>query len=109
MSGLSPLLIWVSLYLLVHISNFRNIVTKAKNIYGSWKNQHISMARRTILINSTLMSFPVYTLPVQHIPDSILESIAKSDRKFFLHKGSNCSGLPLVAWNRITTDKADGD
>lgn len=53
--------------------NFKQMVFKANNITAFWKHQHISLAGRVILINSVLMSILVYTLAVQHIPDSILE------------------------------------
>ena len=51
------------------------------------------------------MSIPAYILAVQHIPNTIFESIAKLARNFLWHKDSNCSGLPLIAWDIITTNK----
>lgn len=43
-----------------------------------------------------------------HIPDSILDTIAKVARNFFWHKDINNSGLPLVGGTKLLQTSLKG-
>lgn len=58
-------------------------------------NQHISQARKLILINTTLMALPIYYINVYPIPGSILDHASKAARKLLWSKSDNCSGIRL--------------
>lgn len=91
------------------VSHFSQMVSYFQNLTSFWKKLHILTAGKLILINSALLSIPSYTLAVCHIPDTILDKLAKIAQNFLWHKDSDLRGLPLISWNRITLDKLDGD
>lgn len=65
----------------------------------------MSQAKGNILINSILMSIPIYCLVVYPIPYIILDGISSVARKFLWFKEGNQSGIPLVCWNRVKFGK----
>lgn len=71
------------------ISNFTSLLAKVENTLSIQKLSRISMAGKTILINSVLMSTPVYYLSVYSIPDTIFDGISKLARTFFCSKRGN--------------------
>ncbi|XP_039145745.1 uncharacterized protein LOC120282984 [Dioscorea cayenensis subsp. rotundata] len=90
------------------ISSFTNLLAKTENIVSSWKHSKISMSGKAVLINSVLMSNPVYYLSVYPVPDTILDGISKAARKFFWSKSGNRKGMNLVSWTDITLKQTEG-
>lgn len=64
-------------------NSFKPMVDKIHCTCNRWSNCSLSIAAKTILINSTLLSIPTYALSVYSIPKSILSKITKVVRKFF--------------------------
>lgn len=75
------------------ISNFTAMLAKIENSISFLRHFRISMAGKTILINSSIMPIPLYYLFVYPIPDSILDAITKAARSFFWSKGGNRKGM----------------
>lgn len=89
-------------------STFIPIVDQIRNTCNHWNNFNLSSAAKAILINSTLLSIPIYVLFVYSIPDLILSEITKVVRKFFWSKDSNRKGIHNVNWNTIIEGKPEG-
>ncbi|XP_039129019.1 uncharacterized protein LOC120265197 [Dioscorea cayenensis subsp. rotundata] len=90
------------------LSNFSRMLDKTERILSNWSHSKISMAGKTILINSILMSIPVYYLSVYPVPDSVLDGITKAATAFFWSKGGNRKGMNSVNWTDITLGHSEG-
>lgn len=64
------------------LPTFARMLDKTEKILSFWKHSCISMVSKTILINSILMSTPVYYLSIYHVLDTILDGITKAARLF---------------------------
>ncbi|XP_039120948.1 uncharacterized protein LOC120257557 [Dioscorea cayenensis subsp. rotundata] len=73
-----------------------------------WLNSKLSPAAKTVLINSSLLSLPIYYLSVYPIYDSTLKDINRIVRRFFWCKNGNGKGIHAVGWNDITSPKTEG-
>lgn len=87
---------------------FQPMVNKISHTASRWANFHLSLAAKCILINSVLLSVPVYTMSVYPIPDSILFAISKIMRKFFWCKNRNGKGIHIENWKTITEGSLRG-
>lgn len=81
----------------LYLPTFANLLNKTEKLLSFWNHSYISMAGKTILINSILMSTPVYYLSVYPVPDTILNGITKAARRFFWSNGGNRKGMNLVS------------
>ncbi|XP_039120341.1 uncharacterized protein LOC120256728 [Dioscorea cayenensis subsp. rotundata] len=88
-------------------SAFMHIVDKISLTYKRCSNFHLSPTAKTVLIKSTILSIPTYTLSVYLIPDGILSVITKVVRKFFWSRDSNGKGIHNVSWNVINEGKTE--
>lgn len=79
------------------ISHFESVITRIEKLIANWKNLHLSPVGKAILINSSIMSIPLYYLSVYPIPDTILDHFSKVARKFFLSRSGNRNGMNSVA------------
>lgn len=75
---------------------------------SNWRHSRISLDGKTILIDSSILSIPMYFLLVYPTPDTILENISKVSRKFFWCRGSNRKGICSVSWKDITLGSSGG-
>ncbi|XP_039115766.1 uncharacterized protein LOC120251270 [Dioscorea cayenensis subsp. rotundata] len=89
-------------------SAFNNMVDRIRRTCNSWSRFHLSPAAKTILINTSLLAVPIYTLSVYPIPDSILNEISRAVRKFFWSRDSNGKGIHNVSWSTINDGKPEG-
>ncbi|XP_039125466.1 uncharacterized protein LOC120261592 [Dioscorea cayenensis subsp. rotundata] len=89
-------------------STFADIIANIKNRCSRWTHSKLSPAAKTVLINSSLLSLPLYYLSVYPIYDSILLEIHRIVRRFFWSKSCNGKGIHAVSWNDITIPKTEG-
>lgn len=87
------------------VASFKPMVDRISHTYHRWENFKLSPATKTVLINSSLMFIPTYTLSVYLIPETILSDITRVVRNFFWAKHSNGKGIHYVAWRNITESK----
>lgn len=90
------------------VSYFRPLVDRIYSTCSRWKHSKLSLATKSILMNSSLLAIPTYYLLVYPIPDSILKEISEVARNFFWHKGGYGKGIHAVSWIRITYSKIEG-
>ncbi|XP_039120733.1 uncharacterized protein LOC120257304 [Dioscorea cayenensis subsp. rotundata] len=90
------------------IHHFNNMRDKIRRALSIWNHSKISAAGKTILINWSILSTPLYYLSVYPVPDSILDDISKFARFFFWSKGGNRKGMNSVSWMDATLDKSEG-
>lgn len=83
------------------------MVDKIRNICSRWSNFTLSPTAKSVLINSTLLSIPIYTLLVYSMHESILFEITKVVRKFFCSRGGNEKGIHNVNWTTINEGKPE--
>ncbi|XP_039130816.1 uncharacterized protein LOC120267185 [Dioscorea cayenensis subsp. rotundata] len=89
-------------------STFAALIDNIKNRCSRWVHSKLSPAAKTVLINTSLLSLPIYYMSVYPIYDSILLEIHRIVRRFFWSKSSNGKGIHVVAWNDLTISKTEG-
>ncbi|XP_039116586.1 uncharacterized protein LOC120252479 [Dioscorea cayenensis subsp. rotundata] len=90
------------------LSCFTSMVDKIEKSVTFWKKSRISPAGKTILINSSIMTSPLYYLSVYPVPKGILDRINRAARTFFWAKDSNRKGINSVSWDEITLNRTEG-
>ncbi|XP_039119691.1 uncharacterized protein LOC120255989 [Dioscorea cayenensis subsp. rotundata] len=90
------------------LAQFDSMVTRLNRAVDNWGKVKLSKAGKSILINSILMSTPIYYLAVYPIPDSILAKISLIARKYLWANYDHGSGMPLVNWDTITSSRSEG-
>lgn len=73
------------------------MIDKIRRTCDHWKLSKLSMAAKTTLINSSLLSIPTFYLLVYPIPESVLLEINKIIRDFLWHKGGKGKGIHAVS------------
>ncbi|XP_039119158.1 uncharacterized protein LOC120255390 [Dioscorea cayenensis subsp. rotundata] len=89
-------------------STFDVITDNIKGRCSRWMHSKLSPTAKAVLINSSLLSLPIYYLSMYPIYDSILMEIHRVVRRFFWRKSSNGKGIHAVAWNDLTIPKTEG-
>jgi len=90
------------------LSYFSSLVNKIEKSVTFWKKSRISTAGKTILINSNIMSTPIYYLSAYPVPDTILNRISKAAMDLFWSKDCNRKGIHLVGWTEMTLNRSEG-
>lgn len=83
------------------------MLNKIENSISYWNHSKISAAGKTVLINSYILSTPMYYLSVYPVRDFILDILAKLARIFFWSKGGDGKGIHSVGWKDITLDHTE--
>lgn len=81
------------------ISHFNAMVERFERVTSNWRHSHIPSAGKSTLINSSIISIPLYYLFVYIIPGTMLDRIFKTVRKFFWSKGGDRKGICAVNWD----------
>lgn len=76
-------------------------IDKMTNRLKGWKSKTLSHAGRSILINSTLASMPIYSMPAISLPDHICSSLNRIQRDFWWGYESNTRHCYLTTWKKI--------
>lgn len=64
-------------------TTYQYLVDKVRHKLASWKIRTLSRTTRLVLIKSTLLAIPLYTMQLVAIPKCILNEIGKLCRAFF--------------------------
>ena len=73
-----------------------------------WKSQYISKGGRITLIQSTLVSMPIYFMPVLSMPKKFRLRIEQIQRDFLWGGGALEQKPYLVRWGLVCLDKNKG-
>ena len=68
----------------------------------------MSIARRTILINSSLSNSPIYHMSIYLLPKTIIDRLDRVRRKFFWQGGGTKKKYHLIKWIKIYKHKKKG-
>jgi hypothetical protein len=67
----------------LHVLDWLPLVEKNNKKLDPWKGGMMSIAGRTVLINSSLSSSPIYHMSIYLLPKTIIAKMDKVGRKFF--------------------------
>lgn len=91
------------------VSIFNHMINKIRHTCAHREHSKLSMAVKSLLINSSLFSILNYNLSIYPIPDSVLNEINKVVRDFLWHKSGNIGkGIHVVRWSYVTKSKREG-
>ncbi|CAI0402618.1 unnamed protein product [Linum tenue] len=74
-----------------------------------WKAKRLSFAARLTVAQSVIASLPVYTMHTELIPKGVCRSIDRLSRDFVWGHEEDRSKMHLVAWDRMTRPKLQGE
>ena len=90
------------------LSTFNPLLEKIRAKLASWKGRALSFAGKSTLIQSVLLSIPVYLLSSGWVPKAILDKIDGYCRNFLWNGDGTGRGLILSAWDGLCRSKEDG-
>lgn len=76
--------------------DFQPLIQRALGKLNSWGSKSLSLAGRSILINSSLLSIPTFLMTHLLVPKGILNDLDILCRKFFWHKDHSRQALHYV-------------
>lgn len=79
------------------LSCFTSMVDKIEKSISFWKKSRLSPVGKTILINSSIITVPLYYLSVYPMPKFVLDRVSKAARTLFWAKDSNRNGISSVS------------
>lgn len=82
-------------------NQYNFIVDRMKSKLASWKANSLSLAGRTVLVKSVLLSVPVYNMQSQLLPVHICSSIDKINRDFLWGSTDEQRKTHLLNWDTI--------
>jgi hypothetical protein len=92
----------------LHVIDWLPLVEKNSKKLDSWKGGMMSIARRTILINSSLSNSPIYHMSIYPLPKTIIDRLDRVRRKFFWQGGGTKKKYHLIKWIKIYKHKKKG-
>ena len=85
------------------------VVQKIKDKIQSLGSKWLNLAGKTILIQSILSSYPIYTSSMVLAPKNIINSISKEIRRFLWQGGKvQTKKFHLVKWDMVKRAKNQG-
>ena len=78
----------------LHVRDWTPLLEKNEKKLAMWKGSSLSIAGRTTLINSSLSSSFIYHMSIYLLPKTIVESLDKQRRTFFLARRRNKKKIP---------------
>ncbi|KAJ0621814.1 putative RNA-directed DNA polymerase [Helianthus annuus] len=90
------------------IVNWRPIYDTLESRLASWKARNLSIGGRVVLLKSVLESLPVYFMSLFKAPCGVINGLEAIMRRFLWAGASNSKKIPWVAWDRVSSPKAEG-
>lgn len=90
------------------MKRFQYLVEQVKKRLAGWKLKSLSKAVRLILVQSTLLAIPVYSMQTATIPISTIREIEALCRSFFWGAAPGQRRMAAVSWKQICRPKPVG-
>ena len=84
------------------------VVCSFRRWHGSWKGQYLSLGGRITLINSVLLSLPLYFFSFYRASKRIIATLVSIQRRFLWFGMLDLDKICWVDWNSVCRAKADG-
>jgi hypothetical protein len=84
------------------------LVEKMRKRLFSWRNKHISLGGRIVLINSVLNAIPVFFLSFMKMPKSVWKKLVRIQREFLWGGVRGGRKISWVKWSIVCQDKSQG-
>ena len=88
--------------------DFNFVLDRVKQKLVGWKANLLSLARRAILVQASLVTIPVYAMQCTYLPNKILEGIDLVNRNFLWGTIDQVRRMHWVSWSKITRPKVKG-
>ena len=87
---------------------FNSIITKMNLKLNVWYNKYLSLAGRTVLINSTLQTIPYYAMAAFNLPIGVKHGIQKTMKHYFWNTTNSSNRKAKAPWSLISSLKMQG-
>jgi hypothetical protein len=88
--------------------HYRQLINKVKSKLPGWKASLLSPGGRTILMNSTLLSVPIFFMSTFLLPTWIIKELDKVRRRFLWHghkESTTGRYMSPIAWDLVKRPK----
>jgi hypothetical protein len=92
----------------LHVIDWLPLEEKSKKRLAMWKGRNLSIAGRSILINSSLNNSPIYQMSIYLLPKTVVCNLDKIRRTFFWQGGETRKKYHLVKWTKICKNNKKG-
>jgi hypothetical protein len=92
----------------LHVNDWIPLIEKSAKKLDIWKGGLMSIAGRSIFINSSLSNTPIYHMSIYLLPKSTVKILDKTRRTFFCQGGGTKKKYHLVKWAKICIHKKEG-
>lgn len=86
---------------------FAAVIEKVKAVTQGWKQRHLSLGGKEILLKSVAQAMPIYSMGIFRLPKATCEEINSILAQFWWGSGEQ-RGLHWYAWKRVCTPKREG-
>ncbi|XP_020674852.1 uncharacterized protein LOC110094049 [Dendrobium catenatum] len=90
------------------VADFAKVMQAAQEKMNVWGKKQLSLAGRALLINTSLLSIPMYLMTHSVIPNGVLHFIERLGRQFLWQKDPNSRGMHYVGWQELCKPKNQG-
>ncbi|KAK9278780.1 hypothetical protein L1049_028358 [Liquidambar formosana] len=84
------------------------VLDKVQNHLFGWKADHLSMAGRTLLVQSVTSAIPGYVMQSSKLPEGLLNQLDRVNCKFIWGSTESNKKIHLVVWDKICLPKDQG-
>ncbi|XP_028551144.1 uncharacterized protein LOC114579729, partial [Dendrobium catenatum] len=89
-------------------ADFAKVVGKVTEKVNVWGKRHLSLAGRSTLIRTALLTTPMYLMTHTVIPKGVRDTIERMARRFLWQKDANKRGLHYVQWKELCRPMSHG-
>lgn len=89
-------------------ATYYHILEKVQQRLSGWKAEQLTMAGRTLLVQSVTSALPAYTMQTTRIPATISHEIDMCNCRFIWGSTEGKKKIHLVAWDKVCQPKENG-
>lgn len=89
-------------------NHFHSLLERTDSRLTGWKIKLLSKAAHMVLLSSTLMTLPTYTMQTVKLPRTVLNHLDRRCRNFFWGHDDQTRKMHTVAWEKLCLPKVMG-
>ncbi|MCI10071.1 RNA-directed DNA polymerase (Reverse transcriptase), partial [Trifolium medium] len=90
------------------LSTWDPLLVHLRNRLSSWRNKHISLGGRIVMINVVLNAIPLFYLSFLKMPAKVWKKVVRIQREFLWGRGRGGKKISWVRWSVVCQDKNKG-
>ncbi|KAK7861290.1 putative ribonuclease h protein [Quercus suber] len=88
--------------------DYNYILDRVKQKLAGWKANMLSLAGRTVLIQTSSVAIPAYVMQCSQLPCKVLDGIDRVNQNFLWGSSEGGKKIHWVGWQKVTKTKEEG-